>query len=93
MDFTLMIFYVLFFIVIMYFLLIRPQKKREKKAAEMLSALKTGDKIVTIGGINGTIVVIRENDVVVESGIDKTKLEFRKDAIREVIHAELESDN
>jgi preprotein translocase subunit YajC len=52
--------------VIFYFLLIRPQQQRQKKAAqernEMLKALKAGDKIVTTGGIYGTIVAVREKD-------------------------------
>lgn len=52
--------------VVFYFLLIRPQQQRQKKAAlqrnEMLKALKAGDKIVTTGGIFGTIVAVREKD-------------------------------
>lgn len=52
--------------VIFYFLLIRPQQQKQKKAAqernEMLKALKAGDKIVTTGGIYGTIVAVREKD-------------------------------
>jgi preprotein translocase subunit YajC len=52
--------------VIFYFLLIRPQQQRQKKAAQerndMLKALKAGDKIVTTGGIYGTIVAVREKD-------------------------------
>ena len=42
----------------MYFVLIRPQKKEEKKRKEMLSALKRGDKVVTIGGVHGTVETI-----------------------------------
>ncbi|MBL46538.1 MAG: preprotein translocase subunit YajC [Candidatus Marinimicrobia bacterium] len=40
---------------IMYFLMIRPQAKRQKEKQEMIKALKKGDKIITIGGIHGTI--------------------------------------
>src|SRR4029079_8440549 len=52
--------------VIFYFLLIRPQQQKQKNAAlernEMLKAVKAGDKIVTTGGIYGTIVAVREKD-------------------------------
>ena len=46
--------------VVMYFFMIRPQKKREKEAAAMRHALEVGDEIITIGGIVGTVVSLRE---------------------------------
>lgn len=48
---------------IFYFLLIRPQQKRNKQRNEMMQALKAGDKVVTIGGIHGTIVEINDDKV------------------------------
>lgn len=51
--------------VIFYFLLIRPQQKRNKERNAMLAALKKGDKIVTIGGIHGTIQDLDDNTVVI----------------------------
>ncbi len=48
---------------IFYFLLIRPQQKKQREHREMLKALKTGDQIVTVGGIYGTIVAIDEAKV------------------------------
>ena len=86
MDNTLVM--VLYFVVIigaMYFLFIRPQKKRDKEAKEMLSALKNGDEIVTIGGIVGIVVNIKEDDITVETSIDKTKITFKKMAVKNVI--------
>lgn len=68
------------FLVIFYFLLIRPQKKKEKLVKEMRSALKTGDKIVTIGGINGKVVKIKDDKVTIEVG-DQTKIVLEKWAI------------
>ena len=52
----------------MYFLMIRPQKKRQKEEQEMRNALEIGDEIVTIGGIVGRVVTIRENDLIIETG-------------------------
>ena len=59
---------------IMYFLLIRPQKKQEKQVREMRSALKVGDDIVTIGGICGKIVRVKDNRLTIQVGADKTNL-------------------
>ena len=47
---------------VFYFLLIRPQRKKDKKVKSMLSALKVGDRISTIGGIFGTITDIKDRD-------------------------------
>ena len=47
---------------IMYFLMIRPQAKRQKEKQSMIQALKKGDKIVTIGGIHGTIAGFKDKD-------------------------------
>ncbi len=55
-------------IAIFYFLLIRPQQKRAKEHRAMLSALKRGDKVVTSGGLHGTIVEARDDVVVVDLG-------------------------
>jgi len=68
------------FLVIFYFLLIRPQKKKEKQVKEMRSALKSGDKIITIGGINGKIVKIKEDKVTLEIE-DKSKMIVEKWAV------------
>lgn len=67
----------------MYFVLIRPQKKEEKKRKEMLSALKRGDKVVTIGGVHGTVETIGEQtiDVRIGSGNDTIVATFNKGAV------------
>ncbi|MCA1900730.1 MAG: preprotein translocase subunit YajC, partial [Candidatus Hydrogenedens sp.] len=54
---------ILAFIAIMYFLMIRPQQKREKERREMLNALTKGDKVVTTGGMYGTVVDLSEDKV------------------------------
>lgn len=66
---------------VMYFILIRPENKRKKEAEQMRSALRKGDKIVTIGGIVGTVVDIKENRIVVETSADQVRVELEKWAI------------
>ena len=57
--------------VIFYFLLIRPQQKRAKQHKEMLAALKRGDKIVTNGGLTGTIIKAVDDSETIEVEIAK----------------------
>ena len=73
-------------IAIFYFLIIRPQNKKQKETQKMLSALKKGDKVVTIGGIHGTIQTVREQSVVVKVD-DNTKIEFNRSAISSILTA------
>jgi preprotein translocase subunit YajC len=63
--------------VIFYFLLIRPQQKRAKEHQDMISALKTGDKVITSGGIHGVISKVEETDVILEIA-EKTKIKVTK---------------
>ena len=72
-------------ILIFYFLIIRPQRKRDQEAKEMLAAIKKGDKIVTIGGIRGTVAVVKESTVIVKVD-DNTRIEFSKNAISSVLN-------
>ena len=66
---------------VFYFMLIRPENKRKKEAEEMRSAVKTGDKIVTIGGICGTVVNVKDTKLVIETGADQVRIELEKWAI------------
>ena len=68
---------------IMYLFMIRPQQKKQKETQKMLDALKKGDKVVTIGGIHGTIASVKENTVLVKVD-DNTKIEFNRTAIATV---------
>ncbi len=72
-------------IVIFYFLLIRPQKKKEKAVTAMRNALKVGDEIVTIGGICGKVMKVKEETVTISVGADKTKFEIMKWAVSKVV--------
>ena len=68
-------------IAIFYFMLIRPENKRKKEAEQMRSALKVGDSIVTIGGICGTVVDVKEDKFVIETSADCVRVEFQKWAL------------
>ena len=68
---------------LMYFMLIRPENKRKKEAEEMRSSLKAGDEVTTIGGVTGTVVDVKENKFVLETGADRVRIEFAKFALSE----------
>jgi preprotein translocase subunit YajC len=73
---------ILLIMVIFYVLLILPAQKRQKKTAAMLSALKNGDKVVTNGGVFGTIVGLDESDATVQLRIaDQVKVKVLRSAI------------
>lgn len=67
--------------VVFYFLLIRPQQKRQKELSQMISDLKKGDRVITSGGLIGTIVGIQDDYVVMKAGEGEAKLEVLKSAI------------
>ncbi|HML47248.1 MAG TPA: preprotein translocase subunit YajC [Clostridia bacterium] len=78
--------------VLFYFMLIRPQKKKDKQVKQMLSELKMGDRVTTIGGIHGTIAQIKDDTLVVAVGQDKVKLVFARWAIRSVDEVSISND-
>ena len=77
-------------ILIFYFLIIRPQRKRDKEAKDMLAAIKKGDKVVTIGGIRGTVAVVKDNTVILKVD-DNTRIEFSKGAISQILNKKEEA--
>jgi preprotein translocase subunit YajC len=70
----------LFMGVIFYFLLIRPQQKRQKQHQQLLSGLKTGDRVVTSSGIHGLIANVKETTFLLKVA-DNVKIEIDKSAI------------
>ena len=68
-------------VAVFYFMLIRPENKRKKEAEEMRSALKAGDKVTTIGGVTGTVVNVKDDKFVIETGADQVRIEFAKWAL------------
>ena len=85
------IIYIVFIVAIGYFLIFRPNKKRKQQEEKLRSSLMLGDQVVTIGGICGTIVNIKDDLITIESSIDKTLIEFKNWAIREI--KKLETDD
>ena len=71
-------------LVLLYFMIYRPQKKQEKKDAAMRAALEIGDQVTTIGGIVGRVVAIKDDTFVLETGADRVKIRFIKNAISSV---------
>lgn len=67
---------------VMYFILIRPQKKRDKEIAEMRNSLQVGDEVITVGGIIGRVVVIKEDNLVIETGNDRSKIRIKRYAVQ-----------
>lgn len=68
-------------IVVFWFFIIRPQRKKDKETAKMRSELQVGDEIVTIGGIIGIIVSMKEDSLVIETGSDRSKVRLARWAI------------
>ena len=66
---------------VFYFMLIRPENKRKKEAEQLRSSLKTGDKVTTIGGIVGTVVSVKDDKFVLETGADQVRVELMKWAL------------
>ena len=66
---------------VFYFMLIRPENKRKKEAEQMRASVKKGDKITTIGGIVGTVVDVKENNIVIETSADQVRIEIAKWAL------------
>ena len=65
---------------VFYFLLIAPARRKQKQHAEMLTALKNGDRVVTTGGIYGTVVGVSEQTIQLRIA-DQVKIEIAKNAI------------
>ncbi|UBM61680.1 preprotein translocase subunit YajC [Candidatus Sulfidibacterium hydrothermale] len=71
----------LLILVVFYFFFIMPQSKKNKALKKFREGLKKGDKIVTIGGIHGKIVEVKERTVVIEVGTQGTKMTIEKSAV------------
>jgi len=77
-------------VAVFYFLLIRPQRKKEKATAEMRNKIEIGDGVVTVGGIIGRVVSIKEETILIETGTDRTKLRIQRWAVQDVEKLELD---
>ena len=78
---------ILLIFAVFYFILIRPQQKRQRQLQETIASLKTGDRVVTTGGIIGVITTVRETSFLIRSA-DKTILEIARSAVADIDHEE-----
>ena len=65
-------------LVVMYFIMIRPQKKKQQEEQKLRDSVQIGDEITTIGGINGRVVTVKEDSIVLETGADRTKMKIMR---------------
>jgi preprotein translocase subunit YajC len=77
-----------FIFAVFYFLLILPQQRRQKKWQKMLGELKTGDRVVTSGGLRGTIVALRDDFIHLRVPPDNIRVEVQRASIVSVTPAE-----
>lgn len=68
---------------VFYFLIIRPQQKRQRERSSMLGAIKKNDKVVTIGGLHGTVVELDDNTITLQVN-ESTQLVFERHAVNTV---------
>ena len=80
-------------VVVFYFLLIRPQRKKDKAVKDMLSSLKNGDRICTIGGFYGTITHIKDDTITLSMGSLENTVVVARWAIRSVENVKTENDS
>ena len=69
------------FVGVFYFMIVRPENKKKKEAEALRNSLHRGDQITTIGGIEGKIVNVKDDKIVIESGEDQVRLELQKWAV------------
>ena len=79
--------------VVMYFFMIVPEKKRKKQYDAMLSALQLNDEVMTRGGVMGKIVGLDDDSLVLESGPNKTRIRFSKNAVANKIYKDDEKQD
>ena len=74
----------IFIFIIMYFVMFRPQKKRQEQQQKLMAGLKTGDRVVTNGGIHGLISNVKDTTVIIKVA-DNVKIEMEKSAVTTVL--------
>ncbi len=88
-----MIIMIVLMIAVFYFLMIRPQKKKDKAVKDMLSSLKAGDRICTIGGFYGTVDSVKEDTVVLKLGSMENTVVIARWAVRSIENVATENDS
>ncbi len=85
-----MVIYIVVIIAFFYFVMLRPQKKQRKKEEEMRNNVQVGDDIITIAGVYGRVVAVKEDSFIIESGPDRSKQRIARWAIQQnlTVHEE-----
>ena len=76
-------------VVVFYFVLIRPQQKKQKQQAELLKAVRSGDRILTNSGIIATVITVKDKSLTIRSA--DAKFEITKSAVAEITERSGES--
>jgi preprotein translocase subunit YajC len=79
-----LIFMIIAIFAVMYFLMIRPQQRQKRQHQDMLSQLGKGDKVVTAGGLHGTVAGVKDNSVIVKIA-DNVKVEVNRSSISQIL--------
>ncbi|TCP54410.1 protein translocase subunit yajC [Tumebacillus sp. BK434] len=74
---------ILLIFVVFWLFIIRPQQKRQRERTGMLNAIKSGDRVITIGGLHATVAAIDEKTVVLNVG--DTKMTFERSAVNHIV--------
>ncbi len=69
---------------LMYVMVILPQKRRDKKQRELINSIQVGTNIVTVGGVMGKVINIKDDEITIESGVERTKIKIQRWAIKDV---------
>ena len=75
--------YLVLLVVFFYFFMIRPQKKRQKQEEALRNNLQVGDEIITIAGVYGRVVALKEDSFIMESGPDRSKQRVARWALQQ----------
>lgn len=89
---TVSILYMVGLFAILWFFLVRPQQQRQKKHAQMVASLKVNDRIITAGGIYGTILKIKEDSLIVKIA-ENVRIELMRSAVSQLITSRENNDN
>ena len=95
-SWLMIVFWLVVIVLFGYFAMYRPEKKRKKQKQEMLDSMKKGSKVTTIGGIQGKIVRIKDDTLIIEvgsMGTEKVEMEVQRWAIGSVVNPDDESSN
>ena len=78
---------------VLYFFMIRPQKKKQKEEAKMRDNLQPGDEIMTIGGFYGRVISVKDDTIVIESVVDRSKQKLLRSAVQVNLTVHDETDD